>query len=82
MPRLLDATGWELELRPRSAAISRHLEAVLMRGDDAGMHEMELRDTDGDRTVTRLVDVEHDRPFSPEELAQLFRDGRPLLAQP
>ena len=53
-----------------------------MRGDAQGMHEMELRDADGDRTVTRLVEVDHDRAFSTDELARLFRDGRPLSAQP
>ena len=74
--------GWQLALTPRHAPLSRFLEVVLLRGDAEGMHEMEVRDVDGDRTLTRLEAVDHDRRFSPAELEQLFREGVPISPHP
>jgi hypothetical protein len=70
--------AWELVLSPLHPPLSRFLERVVLRGDGAGMREMEVRDTDGDRTLTAFESVEVDRPFSAAELARLFDDGAPL----
>jgi hypothetical protein len=74
--------GWQLALTPRRAPLSRFLEVVLLRGDAGGMREMEIRDADGDRTLTRFEFVDHDRSFSEAELGRLFRDGAPLAPLP
>jgi hypothetical protein len=70
--------AWELVLSPLHAPLSRFLDRVVLRGDASGMREMEVRDADGDRTVTAFESVEVDRSFSPAELAKLFDDGAPL----
>jgi len=70
--------GWELWLRPRRAPLDRFLEVVVLRGDDGGLREMEVRDRDGDRTTTVFHDVDPDREFAPAELDRIFRAGRPL----
>jgi hypothetical protein len=74
--------GWELALTPRSPTLARFLEVVLLRGDASGMREMEIRDADGDRTLTQLESVDHDRSFTSAELDKLFRDGAPLAPTP
>jgi hypothetical protein len=74
--------GWQLALTPRRAPLSRFLEVVLLRGNAGGMREMEIRDADGDRTLTRFESVDHDRSFSEAELGRLFRDGAPLAPLP
>jgi hypothetical protein len=73
---------WELALTPRHLPLSRFLEVVLLRGGAEGMREMEIRDADGDHTLTRLEAVQHDRSFDADELDQLFRDGAPLARNP
>ena len=70
--------AWELVLAPLHPPLSRFLERVVLRGDGSGMREMEVRDVDGDRTLTAFEAVEVDRPFSAAELARLFDDGAPL----
>jgi hypothetical protein len=70
--------AWELTLTPLHPPLARFLERVVLRGDGAGMREMEVRDVDGDRTLTAFEAVEVDRPFSAAELARLFDDGAPL----
>lgn len=70
--------AWELVLAPKSPVLARFLEAVVLRGDAEGLREMEVRDTDGDRTHTRLVEVDTDHAFTREELERIFGDGAPL----
>ncbi len=70
--------AWELALAPKSPMLARYLEAVLLRGDASGLREMEVRDTDGDRTHTTLESVDPDRAFTPDELARIFGEGAPL----
>jgi hypothetical protein len=74
------AGEWEMSLKPRQLPLSRFLDVVLLRGDLGGMREMEVRDVDGDRTVTQLQQVDHDHSFSAAELETLFRDGTPLAS--
>lgn len=77
-----DSEAWELVLHPRRPPLARFLEAVVLRGDAEGMREMEVRDADGDRTLTRFEAVARDRSFSPAELETLFGDGVPLADVP
>ncbi len=73
----IDSSGWELELTPRHAPLDKFVARVVLRGSDLALHEMELTETDGDRTTTRFSDVEVDHHFSDEELAQLFPSSPP-----
>ena len=69
---------WELILLPRGLPLSRFIEVVTLRGDAGGMQELEVRETDGDQTLTRFVSVELDRSFDPDELETLFQKREPL----
>jgi outer membrane lipoprotein-sorting protein len=69
---------WELALTPRRPPLAGLIEVITLRGDDRGLREMEVRDSDGDRTITGFEDVEVDRTFSPAELERLFASGSPL----
>ena len=77
-----DRAGWKLELTPRGKPLSRFVERIALRGSDAGLAEMVVRNADGDRTVTAFEDVETDREFRPDELEQLFTAGLPIGLSP
>ncbi len=70
-----DAAAWELALVPRRAPLDRFVAGIFLRGDAGGMREMELRERDGDRTLTRFSAVDRDHAFSAAELARLFPGG-------
>ena len=70
--------GWELRLTPRRAPLDRLIEVITMRGDDGGLREMVLQESDGDRTTTTFVAVDANRAFDPEEIDRLFSSGLPL----
>ena len=67
-----DASRWQLVLAPKSAPLDRFLRTITLRGDGKVMHEMEVIETDGDRTQTLFEksDVEH--TFGEEEARALF----------
>ena len=66
-------TQWELALRPRTPAVLRIIDRVLLRGDGARISEMHVIEADGDRTVTTYHDVDLSRRFSADERERLFR---------
>jgi hypothetical protein len=69
------ASGWRLRLVPRAGAVRRLIERVEIRGDAAGMRELTLFEEDGDRSVTRLVEVDASHRFTADEVRMLFGDG-------
>jgi hypothetical protein len=71
------AEGWRLRLVPRAATVRRLIARVEIRGDASGMRELSLFEQDGDRSVTRLLEVDSDHRFTPEELRVLFGDSVP-----
>jgi outer membrane lipoprotein-sorting protein len=73
-----DRRAWQLELTPRGAPLSRFVERITLRGEEAGLKEMVVRSADGDRTVTLFEDVQTDREFGAAELERLFSVGAPL----
>ncbi|MCX5740167.1 MAG: outer membrane lipoprotein carrier protein LolA [Proteobacteria bacterium] len=75
-----DSAGWELELTPRHAPLTKFVARIVLRGAEHALREMEMTETDGDRTATRFRDVEVDHHFSDEELAALFPDPSPPAA--
>jgi hypothetical protein len=70
-----DGERWELVLTPRGAPLDRFVAGIFLRGDRGGMREMELRERDGDRTVTSFEAVDLDHAFSQAELSRLFPHG-------
>ena len=70
-----DGERWELALTPRGAPLDRFVAGIFLRGDRGGMREMELRERDGDRTVTSFEAVDLDHAFSQAELSRLVPHG-------
>lgn len=74
------AGQWKLLLRPRTFPAKSFIEFVQMVGNERALLEMTLLETDGDRTSTTFSNVEVDRAFSAEELAQAFAVAAPASA--
>ena len=70
-----DASGWRLELRPRST-LADFLERVTLAGHGRVLDRMELVETGGDRTTTWFEDVRNDRAFTDEELTRIFSEPK------
>jgi len=67
-----EAERWHLTLRPRRAPLADVMERIDLEGDGRALRQIEMRETDGDRTVTRFEEVEVDRSFESEELDRIF----------
>ena len=67
-----EASRWQLALAPRHAPLDRFIRSITLRGDGAVMQEMELIESDGDRTQTLFEksDVEH--AFGDDEARAIF----------
>jgi len=67
-----DAEGWQLRLQPRSRAVRRFVEAIELAGRGDALDRMEVRETGGDRTVTRFFEVETGIEFTEGERERVF----------
>ncbi|MFI5315832.1 MAG: outer membrane lipoprotein carrier protein LolA [Myxococcota bacterium] len=67
-----EASRWQLALTPRHAPLDRFLRSITLRGDGAVMQDMELIESDGDKTETIFdkSDVEH--AFGDDEARAIF----------
>jgi hypothetical protein len=63
---------WQLVLVPRNATLARFVEKLAMRGDGAEMRELELVETDGDRTLTKFLSSDVDHAFGADEARRIF----------
>jgi outer membrane lipoprotein-sorting protein len=63
---------WSLALEPRRSPVKDLIARITLRGDGTSLREMEVLETDGDRTRTFLSAVQVDRHFSPEEIRRFF----------
>jgi hypothetical protein len=70
-----EGARWQLSLAPRHEPLDRFLRSITLRGDGATMQEMEVVESDGDRTQTLFdkSDVEHD--FGDDEARAVFGPG-------
>jgi hypothetical protein len=66
------ATGWTLTLTPRAPPLSEMLAELRLRGSGRAVSELQIREPNGDRTVTRILEADTARRFSAEEQAELF----------
>jgi hypothetical protein len=64
--------GWTLTLTPRAPPLSEMLRDLTLRGRGRAVSELVLREPNGDRTVTRIVQADTARRFTAEEQASLF----------
>jgi len=70
----VDASGWQLALRPRGKPLSEFIERVTLIGRGRALDRIELVEAGGDRTTTWFEDVHTDRAFSSDELARIFAE--------
>ena len=67
-----DGPHWQLGLTPTGSPLDRFIASIRLSGDGATMHEMELLETDGDRTHTRFEKTEVNHVFGAEEERAVF----------
>jgi len=69
------AGQWSMTLNPKKKVLSRVLRQVNVQGREAIVERMEIRENNGDRTVTTFSDVNISRRFSAAEQKRLFLIG-------
>lgn len=67
--------SWELRLRPRSAPLDQLIRELRVRGQGQRTQTLEVIETSGDRTRTRILDPNPSRQFDAEERTRLFGPG-------
>lgn len=73
--RSTDTFGYELALVPKGAPLNQLVASMSIRGLGFGVSEIEVRETSGNRTVTRIVSANPERRFTPTEAQQLFGEA-------
>ena len=73
-----DTAGrWQMRLVPTRAPLSNLLRELLVRGEGRAVDTLELIETSGDRTITRILDANPRRQFDRAERLELFGIGDP-----
>jgi hypothetical protein len=72
-----NARKWTLRLAPRAgapqhAALSRMVHSLELSGEGRAVLSIEVREANGDRTLTRIVRADAQRHFTVEEKRELF----------
>lgn len=72
--RVVDAKDgtWRLDLAPKAAPLSEILEMVRVSGTGLSVVEIHVFDTNGDETITRMLEVNPKRRFDASERKDLF----------
>ncbi|MFO0690675.1 MAG: hypothetical protein U0900_18380, partial [Myxococcota bacterium] len=68
---------WQLRLAPRREPLSRLIRELAISGHRLGADRLEVTETSGDRTTTRILDANPARRFEAGELERLFGLGAP-----
>lgn len=63
---------WQLRLAPRREPLSRLIRELAIFGHRHGADRLEITETSGDRTTTRILDANPARRFAEGELERLF----------
>ena len=71
-PDAKDEMRWTLTLAPRAEPLTEMLRSLVLRGAGFAVKEIELRETNGDRTITTIVSADPRRHFDAAEKAKLF----------
>ncbi len=72
-----DGPRWKLALAPKSAPLDRFITHIRISGDGRAILDMDLLESDGDRTHTVFEKTEVDHAFSPEEERAIFGPRQP-----
>ena len=64
--------AWRLDLTPRSSPLSDIIKMVQIAGTGLSVAEIQVFDTNGDETITRMLDVNPNRQFDASERKALF----------
>ena len=67
-----DGPRWTLVLSPKDAPLRDFIRSIRIAGDGPAIGEMELIESDGDRTQTIFEKSEVDHAFGPEEERAIF----------
>jgi len=67
-----EGARWKLGLAPKSAPLDAFISAIRIAGEGPVIRDMELVETDGDRTHTVFEKTEVDHAFGPEEERVIF----------
>jgi hypothetical protein len=67
-----DGSRWQLGLAPRHSPLDQFLRQITLKGDGAVMQEMEVVESDGDKTQTLFEKSDVDHPFGDDEARALF----------
>ncbi len=63
---------WQLRLSPRSEPLSRLIRELAISGRGQVADGLEVTETSGDRTTTRILDANSQRRFAAGEIEKLF----------
>jgi hypothetical protein len=63
---------WQLRLVPRAEPLSRLIRELSISGRGRGADRLEITETSGDRTTTRIFEANPERHFAVGEIEQLF----------
>jgi hypothetical protein len=72
-----DRGGWTLRLVPRSEPLSRMIRALSISGEGHAAQGLEIIESNGDRTTTRIFDANPERRYAAGELEALFGRAHP-----
>lgn len=72
-----DETTWTLTLTPKKKPLTDMMGELRLLGDGFGVSVIEVREPNGDRSVTRITEADPRRNFTDEEKTRLFGIPRP-----
>lgn len=68
---------WQLSLKPRVEPLLHLIAELVISGRGMFVEQIEVRETSGDKTVTRILSADPKRVFSPAERVKLFGEAPP-----
>lgn len=68
-------TPWQLVLRPKAEPLSRLIAELRIQGEGLRVSQIEVRETNGDTTLTHILRANPERKFSAKEREKLFGDA-------
>jgi outer membrane lipoprotein-sorting protein len=77
-----DGASWTLVLTPKQDPIARLIASIRVLGRGLGVSEIQVRERNGDESVTRILEANPRRHFTRAELARLFGVGAPPRSKP
>jgi outer membrane lipoprotein-sorting protein len=70
--RQQDGALWHLQLIPKNPIVKKLVESFSFSGQGIVLHELRVKEKNGDESITRFSSVDTRRKFSPVEIAQIF----------